>query len=850
MKPQKRLSTQLKESSIHWAIRLLIASVAAPSFSALFVESAFAAEEMVTLNFVNADLEAVIKAIGHYSNKNFLIDPRVKGTLNLVSEKPVTKQQAYQTLLSALRLQGFTIVESGGLLKVLPENDAKLQSSPLQAGRTGKLAGDQIITQVFRLNYESANNLVPVLRPLIAPNNTINAYPGNNTLVITDYADNLNRIAKIIAAVDTPAGSDLEVIPVKNGVALDMAAMLNRLLDESRTAAAGAAPDGSQKVNILADSRTNSLLIRAANPARLALARGLVAKLDTPSASGSNMHVVYLKNAEAVKLAQTLRAIVAADSSGSNNTTSNSSTSFSASSNQQTGALGGSQAGNFGSSSNSNNGLVAGAGGMIQADAATNTLIITAPEPIYRNMRDIIDRLDARRAQVFIEALIVEVTADKLAEFGIQWQNLTGLTNSSTSVIGGTNFGSSSAGTNLIGATKDITSLSNGLNIGVVKGSLTIAGTTFTNLGLLARALESDAKANILSTPNLLTLDNEEAKIVVGQNVPFVTGQYTTTGTSTSATSPFQTIERKDVGLTLKVKPQISEGGAVKLQIYQESSSVQSTTNSAGIITNKRSIESNVIVDDGQTIVLGGLMQDQTSDSRDGVPGLQSIPVFGALFRSDIRKRSKTNLMVFLRPYVMRTAEASDSLLGDRYEFIRNQALANRSDSWLLGNQPLAAPPPLATNLKSVSLPSTPKTPVPITQEAVVKEAGVIEPTTPKPVAPEPAVATPVTPAASVTPTPSVETAPVENVVVPLPVTNSAGRTATPVILQVAAFTDIEKANLLEAKLKEKGLNAYVQTYSGISSQLHRVRVSSERTELNSVKDVLNRMGLSTQQIR
>ena len=322
----------------------------------------------------------------------------------------------------------------------------------------------------------------------------------------------------------------------------------------------------------------------------------------------------------------------------------------------------------------------------MQADATTNTLIITAPEPLYRSLREIIDQLDVRRAQIFVESLIVEVSAETAAEFGIQW--LTGLGNlnagNGTAVVGGTSFGGT--GSNIIGAAQNIGSIGKGLSIGIAKGSVNIPGIgQVTNLGFLARALETQAGGNILSTPNLLTLDNEQASIIIGQNVPFITGQYAQTG-STSTVSPFQTIERKDVGLTLKVKPQVSEGGTVKMTIYQEVSSVdESKSNSAGIITNKRAIESNVLVDDGQIIVIGGLIQDQTTGSVEKVPGLGDIPVLGNLFRYDNRKRTKTNLMVFLRPYVVREGGSQSSLMIDRYEYMRaQQAQAQPGSHWLL----------------------------------------------------------------------------------------------------------------------------------------------------------------------
>ena len=633
--------------------------------------------EPVTLNFVNADIEGVARAMSAILKQQFVVDPRVKGTMTLYSETPLAPRAAYLNFLAALRGLGFTVVEVGGLYKVVPEADAKLQTGTVAVGDATARRGDQILTQIFKLNHENANNLVPVLRPLISPNNTINANPGNNTLVITDYADNLTRIAKIIAAMDTPASGDVEVITLKHAVASDVATLVQRLTDSGGAAgvlAPGAQPGGTTAASVLIDARSNSLLVRAPNPARMAAIRALVDKLDRPTqgAAGStgNVWVVYLKNADAVKLATVLRA--AYPSAGGGGSSGGSSPLSSPSSNPSGGATSG------GASAQTVAPLSASAGpstgGFIQADPSSNSLIITAPEPIYRQLRSVIEQLDSRRAQVYIESLIVEVNPEQSVDFGIQWQVLGGNSNSKYIPGAGTNFGN--AGTSITtgqGATTAIGALSGiaaGGNVGLIRNF----GGTF-GLAAIARALESQTGNNILSTPNLVTLDNEEARIVVGQNVPFVTGQYTNTGNST--TSPFQTIERKDVGTTLKIKPQIGENGTVRMQIYQESSSVATTTavgtDNAGPTTNKRSIESTVVVDDGQIIVLGGLILDNYSIDQAKVPLLGDIPYLGALFRSEQRKRTRSNLMVFLRPVVLRDQAASNRISLDRYDYIRGQ---------------------------------------------------------------------------------------------------------------------------------------------------------------------------------
>ncbi len=619
-----------------------------------------------TLNFVDADIDSVIAAIGDYTNITFIIDPRVKGKINLVSEKPLSKAQAFQLLTSVLRLHGYTVVTSNGYTKVVPEADAKLQAGPIQAGAT---RGDQIATQVIRLNYESAANLVTVLRPLISPNNTINANPGNNSLIITDYADNLLRLSKIITALDSPASSELDVVPIRHAIASDIAVMVNRLLEPG-----AAAPGGDAgRISLLADSRNNTVIVRAPSEARANLARSLIAKLDQPTAMPGNVHVVYLKNAEASKLALTLRAVVAADTSA----TTPAAPSSPASPAPMQGPL-----------------PTGGSAGFIQADPATNTLIITASETVYRNLRSVIDQLDARRAQVYIESLIVEVSATRAAEFGVQWAGLSGDAASNYRVGGITGFGT--GGDNLINQAAASTTggalpPGNGLSIGIFRQT---AGQL--SLGALARALASDDDANILSMPNLITLDNEEAKIIVGQNVPFITGQYTTTASGGGAgVNPFQTIERKDIGLSLRVRPQISEGGTVKMAIYQETSSVQDATGSAGIITNKRSIDTNVLVDDGQIIVLGGLIDDSMREGVVKVPGLGDIPILGNLFKYQKRSRVKTNLMVFLRPTVIRSSEQSVNLTNNRYDFIRNAEIAGQPENSLVlpdMGAPLLAP--------------------------------------------------------------------------------------------------------------------------------------------------------------
>ncbi len=479
--------------------------------------------------------------------------------------------------------------------------------------------------------------------------------------MITDYADNLARLGKIIAALDQPAASEIEVVALKHGLATDMAPLVQRLAD-SGTAATPGVPTGSAGVSVIADARSNALIVRAANPARQAQVRSIIDKLDLPTQGGGpggSIWVVHLKNADAVKLAQVLRAAFASGGGGSPNTAGVNIVS------PQVGNAPAAAAPIQASAGPST-------GGFIQADPSTNSLIISAAEPLYRQVRAMIDQLDSRRAQVYIESMIVEVSGDNAADFGFQWQGLIGNKGDKNLVGAGTNFGTGSG--NIInintGAAGGTVALGEGLNIGLVRNF----GGTYA-LAAIARMLQSQSNTNIVSTPNLITLDNEEAKIVVGSNVPFITGQFTNTGTGT--TNPFQTIERKDVGLTLRIKPQIGEGGTVRMTIFQESSSVQDKaavgTSNAGPSTNKRSIESNVVVDDGSIIVLGGLIEDRYSESNAQVPLLGSLPVVGHLFRSQNRTKNRTNLMVFLRPVVLRDAGSADKLSLDRYDLIRAQ---------------------------------------------------------------------------------------------------------------------------------------------------------------------------------
>jgi general secretion pathway protein D len=643
-----------------------------PAVQPPLATSPAAPADAVTLNFVNADIDAVVRAVAEITGRNFIVDPRVKGSINIVSARPVPRSLVYPTLLSALRLSGYAAVESDGIVKIVPEADAKTQG-----GAVGRGSGDRLVTQVLVLRHESAAQLVNVLRPLITPNNTIAAFPGSNALVITDYADNLRRIERIVASLDQPSAAEPLLVPVRHASALDIVTLVNKLMTEAPAPGAAAA-DPTQRVTLVADPRSNSVLVRSENPTRTARVRQLIEQLDTPGRPGGNLFIIYLKNADAARVAQTLRALLSGGDAGPGVAAPTSLAPAGAFTTTGTAgsqpapavttaqpalpftppaALGGANA----------------AGVTVQADVANNALIVMAPEPIYNNLRAIVEKLDVRRAQVYVEALIVEISADKAAELGIQWQALSGLNTTSTRVFGGTNFTPRGAGTNIIDIASNPTAMAPGLNLGVIRGLIRLPGFgEIANLAFLARALETQVGANILSTPSLLTLDNEEARIVVGQNVPFVTGQYATTG-GTATVAPFQTIERRDVGLVLRVRPQITEGGTVRMLLYQEVSRIQEQSAQTGIILSKRALESSVVIDDSQIIVLGGLIEDRLADGSDKVPVLGDVPGVGTLFRYDARRREKTNLMIFLKPTVIRTSHDGREVTSERYDYLKSE---------------------------------------------------------------------------------------------------------------------------------------------------------------------------------
>ena len=613
----------------------------------------------VLLNFQAADLQAVVKAMSQMTGRNMLVDPRVRGQVTIVSARAMPVAAAYQVFLSALKAQGFTAVEGpGDSVRIVPVAEAKA-AAPVNEQAGPPRGGEQIITQVLIGQHVAVAQLQAVLRPLMSPTSQLSVYEPGNALIITDYADNVRRLLRIVERVDQPTSTDVTVIPVQHASAVDLSEMVIRLSGTGITTPGGvpgAPPSqiaaGGDRFSVVADTRTNSILLRSDNPGRIDQLRTLIAKLDVPARAMGSTRVIYLRHAEAIKLVEVLRGMLVATSAGA------------------PGAPPGAAPGRPGVPGSAPASLV-------QADEATNSIIINASDTVYNNLRTVIEQLDIRRAQVYVEALVAEMNADRTDELGFQWAGVTGV--NQASVAGFTNF--PAANPSLAAAITGpavAAGAASGLTVAVLGKTITLPnGTTVQSMGALARALTANQLGNILSTPNLLTLDNYQAKIVVGQNVPFITGSFTTTATvatpAAGAVNPFQTIERKDVGLTLRIKPQISEGSTVRLEIFQEVSDVASTVvrGASDLITNKRSIETKVIVDDGATIVLGGLIQNTLNETTQGVPFLSEIPFLGALFRFKSEERKRTNLMIFLRPVIIRAPEDSYRVTIDRYDYLR-----------------------------------------------------------------------------------------------------------------------------------------------------------------------------------
>ncbi len=567
------------------------------------------------LNMENTDIKTLISTVAEKTGKNFIVDPRVKGKVTVISHDAVDRDELYQIFLSILEVHGFAAVPSGRSIKIIPDATAKQSGIPTVKGR-----GDEVVTRVVNVDYVNAMQLVPILRPLIPQQGHMAAFPQSNVLIISDRADNIARILRIIRRVDKPGNEDVEVIRLEHAAATDIV----RILSALQKSQGGKAQEATK---LVADERTNSVLLGGDKAERLRM-RALITHLDTPTETTGNTQVVYLNYADASSLVPVL-------------------TSVSSSLDKKAGQGGQAAGGNSDIS--------------IQADDNTNALVITAPPDLMRSLRAVIRQLDIRRAQVLVESIVAEVSSTKTSELGVQW-----VVSSSTSGVAG--------GTNLQGRSGIplLDSVIAGTLPSSVGPGLSLALGNEDTFAVLLKAIASDDQSNVLSTPSLVMLDNEESEIVVGQNVPFITGtQQTTAGLA----NPFQTIERQDVGLTLKVKPQINEGNAIKMDITQEISSVveNNTTGSADIITNKRSIKTSVLADDRSIIVLGGLIQDDLQEGVAKVPFLGDLPVLGGLFRSKTAQKVKTNLMVFMHPVILRDEAIGTQYTTSKYNYIRGQ---------------------------------------------------------------------------------------------------------------------------------------------------------------------------------
>ncbi|MFC5491055.1 type II secretion system secretin GspD [Dokdonella soli] len=607
-----------------------------------------------TLNMKDADIQALIATVSEITGKNFIVGPNVAGKVTVISARPMRPDEIYDVFLSVLRVHGFAAVPSGSMVKIVPEAMAQ-QDGGTGVGTTRASAADELVTQIVPVKHVSAAELVPILRPLMPQGGQLIAHASSNSLVVSDRAGNVERLVGIIQRIDTVSDAQVEVIPLVHASAAEMARTLTMLADDKTAQANGEA------ARVFADTRTNSILLAGAKNGRLRM-RALIAHLDTPIESGGDTQVIYLHYANAKDLVPILQGVASTLSGVAPPTATKAGE----------GAGGGSVS-----------------PATIQAHAETNALVISAPPAIFRSLAAVVRQLDIRRNQVLIEAVIAEVSDQTASELGVQWQ-----VSGNRHVIGGTNFSSSnSPGNNILSASQKPFGVGNGFNLGYLAGTITGPdGKPIAQLGALVSALRGDGKSNILSTPSVLTLDNQEAQIKVAQEVPFLTGQYTTNASATASgsttptngiTNPFQTIERKDVGLVLKVKPQINEGESVRLDIHQEVSSIAPTVSGAvDLVTNKRELTTSVLVKDDSLLVLGGLIDNQAKDNVQKVPALGDIPLLGNLFRYRTNSHTKSDLMVFLHPKILRDAATEAAVSSEKYNYMRTEQLQMRQEDW------------------------------------------------------------------------------------------------------------------------------------------------------------------------
>jgi general secretion pathway protein D len=604
--------------------------------------------QRITTNFKDADIAQVAEAVSAASGKTFIIDPRVRAQVNLISSTPMTAQEFYQAFLSILQVHGFVAVPAGNIIKIVP--DALVRTMPALdlPERAGSGGSDEMVTQVISVKNTSAAQLVQVLRPLVAQYGHLASVPGGNTLIISDRASNVQRIMRIIGRVDQAGDANIEVIPLQNSTAADVVRTITAL-----TAGQPAEAGGGLAPKVVADDRSNSVLISGERAQRLRIAT-LIAHLDTPVADGGDTQVRYLRYADAEKIAPKLKE-------------------------QVTGVA---QAAPGGANSPA---AQADKSTTIWADPETNALIVTAPPKTMRSLMTIIDRLDIRRAQVLVEAIIVDVRTDKNADLGVNWAVWSKESDTNVPVggfiqpVGGAN-GSAVSLVDLAAAATDPTAAATG---GFVPKGATFAigrvADTGLNFAAMIRALRADANTNVIATPSATTMDNQETELKVAQEVPFITGQYANTGTSgggSSSVSPFTTVQREEVGTILKITPQINEGNAVMLKIELESSELSGTAGDAGsLITNKRTINTNVLIEDGGIIVLGGLIRDSNVNGEQRVPFLGRIPLIGEAFKVRNASHQKSNLMVFIRPKILRDGMSTAIETNSKYNAIRQEQI-------------------------------------------------------------------------------------------------------------------------------------------------------------------------------
>ncbi|MDD3267303.1 MAG: type II secretion system secretin GspD [Burkholderiales bacterium] len=710
-------------------LTLLSATYAIQSFAAPTTESTNPAiksttsDDKIILNFENADIQAVIKAISKLSGKNFVIDPRVKGTVNIVSEKPISKSESYKVLESALRMQGFATVEADGVIKVLPEADAKTYAMRSDIG--GKNPGDQLITKVFSIENGSATQISNAIRPIVSQNNSISVYPNSNAIIVTDYASNLARVAKIIDSLNATAKTKLPptIIKLKYIFASDAAQTLQSYLGTGNSSgggsggsAAGGGSENGPAVNITIDSSSNSLILTSNSQVKLEEVKKLAQTLDTETKNtNNNLHVIYLKNADAAHVAEVLKVIASGQdnpdigASPSQRYLSDTSSMMNSSSSGGSGGSGGMPS--SGGTGNSQSQKSSGSSStsqtansdknapkiLIQAEPTTNSLIIQAPEAAYRNFRSIIEMLDVRRVQVMIEALIADINTKNQGSFGIQWVGGAGNNNAGIGMIsnyGGNGSSLSSLATTAMGLMNPGTGsqlgqsgIPNEVYVGLVTGTVQVGGQTIPGISTLANMIAATSAGNILGRPTLLTLDNEEASIFVGMNIGLPSGSYQNTGAN--AGNLVTTVNRQDVGTALKLKPLVTQSGAIQLSVFQEDSKVDPNmptgvyaNNGANIL--KRNMKTQIIVNDGQIIALGGMTSDSITLQNSGIPLLSSIPYLGWLFSWQNRIHEKTNLVIFLKPTIIRNEEGMRALTNQRYRYILDQQKAIHAEGNLL----------------------------------------------------------------------------------------------------------------------------------------------------------------------